>query len=109
MSAHATRKAPVVTPERMYQLIVAPVITEKATVLNETGQVTFKVTLDATKPEIKTAVEKLFGVNVTAVNTVVVKGKSKRFRGRPGQRSDWKKAIVSLAEGQSIDLTTGLA
>ncbi|WP_456306524.1 50S ribosomal protein L23 [Muricoccus nepalensis] len=97
------------TPERMYQLIVAPVITEKATVLNETGQVTFKVTLDATKPEIKTAVEKLFGVNVTAVNTVVVKGKSKRFRGRPGQRSDWKKAIVSLADGQSIDLTTGLA
>ncbi|WP_043835639.1 50S ribosomal protein L23 [Muricoccus aerilatus] len=93
----------------MYQLIVAPVITEKATVLNETGQVTFKVTLDATKPEIKAAVETLFGVNVTAVNTVVVKGKSKRFRGRPGQRSDWKKAIVSLAEGQSIDLTTGLA
>jgi large subunit ribosomal protein L23 len=88
---------------------VAPVITEKATILNETGQVTFKVTLDATKPEIKAAVEGLFGVNVTAVNTVVVKGKSKRFRGRPGQRSDWKKAIVSLAEGQSIDLTTGLA
>ena len=102
-------KKPVVTPERMYQLIVAPVITEKATVLNETGQVTFKVTLDATKPEIKAAIETLFGVNVTAVNTVVVKGKSKRFRGRPGQRSDWKKAIVSLAEGQSIDLTTGLA
>ncbi|WP_424137516.1 50S ribosomal protein L23 [Roseomonas chloroacetimidivorans] len=95
--------------ERMYQLIVAPVITEKATVLNEVGQVTFKVTSDATKPEIKAAVEGLFGVNVTAVNTVVVKGKSKRFRGRPGQRSDWKKAIVTLAEGQSIDLTTGLA
>ncbi|WP_432761257.1 50S ribosomal protein L23 [Roseomonas indoligenes] len=95
--------------ERMYQLIVAPVITEKATVLNEVGQVTFKVISDATKPEIKAAVEGLFGVNVTAVNTVVVKGKSKRFRGRPGQRSDWKKAIVSLAEGQSIDLTTGLA
>ncbi|WP_456306616.1 50S ribosomal protein L23 [Muricoccus pecuniae] len=95
--------------ERMYQLIVSPVITEKATVLNEVGQVTFKVASDATKPEIKAAVEGLFGVNVTAVNTVVVKGKSKRFRGRPGQRSDWKKAIVSLAEGQSIDLTTGLA
>ena len=109
MSAHAMRPKPVVTPERMYQLIVAPVITEKATLLNETGQVTFKVTLDATKPEIKAAVEGLFGVNVTAVNTIVVKGKSKRFRGRPGQRSDWKKAIVSLAEGQSIDLTTGLA
>ncbi|MFH5924908.1 50S ribosomal protein L23 [Roseomonas sp. SXEYE002] len=93
----------------MYQLVVAPVITEKATILNETGQVTFKVAPDATKPEIKAAVEGLFGVNVTAVNTMVVKGKSKRFRGRPGQRSDWKKAIVSLAEGQSIDLTTGLA
>jgi large subunit ribosomal protein L23 len=102
-------KKPVISQERMYQLIVAPVITEKATVLNEVGQVTFKVTSDATKPEIKAAVEGLFGVNVTAVNTVVVKGKSKRFRGRPGQRSDWKKAIVTLAEGQSIDLTTGLA
>ncbi|MCR0981009.1 50S ribosomal protein L23 [Roseomonas pecuniae] len=102
-------KQPVISQERMYQLIVAPVITEKATVLNEVGQVTFKVVSDATKPEIKAAVEGLFGVNVTAVNTVVVKGKSKRFRGRPGQRSDWKKAIVSLAEGQSIDLTTGLA
>ena len=108
MSETQTKK-PVISQERMYQLIVAPVITEKATVLNETGQVTFKVSLDATKPEIKAAVEGLFGVNVTAVNTVVVKGKSKRFRGRPGQRSDWKKAIVSLAEGQSIDLTTGLA
>jgi large subunit ribosomal protein L23 len=102
-------KKPVISQERMYQLIVAPVITEKATILTETGQVTFKVSLDATKPEIKAAVEGLFGVNVTGVNTVVVKGKSKRFRGRPGQRSDWKKAIVSLAEGQSIDLTTGLA
>ena len=108
MSETQTKK-PVISQERMYQLIVAPVITEKATILNETGQVTFKVSLDATKPEIKAAVEGLFGVNVTAVNTVVVKGKSKRFRGRPGQRSDWKKAIVSLAEGQSIDLTTGLA
>ena len=108
MSETQTKK-PVISQERMYQLIVAPVITEKATVLNEVGQVTFKVTQDATKPEIKAAVEGLFGVNVTAVNTVVVKGKSKRFRGRPGQRSDWKKAIVTLAEGQSIDLTTGLA
>ncbi|HEY8612126.1 MAG TPA: 50S ribosomal protein L23 [Roseomonas sp.] len=108
MSETQTKK-PVISQERMYQLIVAPVITEKATILNETGQVTFRVSLDATKPEIKAAVEGLFGVNVTSVNTVVVKGKSKRFRGRPGQRSDWKKAIVSLAEGQSIDLTTGLA
>ncbi|WP_426958295.1 50S ribosomal protein L23 [Muricoccus radiodurans] len=104
-----TQKKPVVSRERMYQIVVSPVITEKATVLTEVGQVTFKVSLDATKPEIKAAVEGLFGVTVTGVNTVVVKGKAKRFRGRPGQRSDWKKAIVSLAEGQSIDLTTGLA
>ena len=107
--SEAQSKKPVISQERMYQIVVAPVITEKATLLNETGQVTFKVTSDATKPEIKAAVEGLFGVNVTAVNTIVVKGKSKRFRGRPGQRSDWKKAIVSLADGQSIDLTTGLA
>jgi large subunit ribosomal protein L23 len=100
---------PIISRERMYQVVVSPVVTEKATVLNETGQVTFRVSLDATKPEIKAAVEALFGVTVTAVNTAVVKGKAKRFRGRPGQRSDWKKAIVSLAEGQSIDLTTGLA
>jgi len=107
--SEAVAKKPVISQERMYQIVVAPVITEKATLLNETGQVTFKVTLDATKPEIKAAVEGLFGVSVTAVNTVVVKGKAKRFRGRPGRRSDWKKAIVSLADGQSIDLTTGLA
>ena len=72
-------------------------------------QVVFKVLLEATKPEIKAAVEGLFDVKVLAVNTLVVKGKAKRFRGRPGQRSDWKKAIVTLAHGQSIDLTTGLA
>ena len=102
-------KKPVVSKERMYQLVVSPVITEKATLLNETGQVTFKVSLDATKPEIKAAVEGLFGVDVKAVNTVVGESKANRFRGRPGQRSDWKKAIVSLADGQSIDLTTGLA
>ena len=70
---------------------------------------TFKVATDATKPQIKAAVEGLFGVKVLTVNTIVVKGKTKRFRGRPGQRSDWKKAMVRLAEGQSIDLTTGLA
>jgi large subunit ribosomal protein L23 len=71
--------------------------------------VTFRVPLEATKPEIKAAVEGLFGVTVVAVNTVVTKGKTKRFRGRPGRRSDTKKAMVRLAEGQSIDLTTGLA
>ena len=95
--------------ERMYQTILAPVITEKATALTERGQVTFRVPLSATKPEIKAAVEGLFGVTVVAVNTVVMKGKTKRFRGRPGQRSDTKKAMVRLADGQSIDLTTGLA
>jgi large subunit ribosomal protein L23 len=95
--------------ERMYQVIVSPVVTEKATRLNELSQVTFRVALDATKPEIKAAVEKLFSVKVEAVNTVVMKGKTKRFRGREGRRSDWKKAIVKLQGGQSIDLTTGLA
>ncbi len=95
--------------ERMYQVIVSPVVTEKATRLNEFSQVTFRVALDATKPEIRAAVEKLFGVNVEAVNTVVMKGKTKRFRGREGRRSDWKKAVVRLQAGQTIDLTTGLA
>ena len=107
--SEAQTKRPVITRERMYQTILAPVVTEKATLNTERNQVTFKVATDATKPEIKAAVEGLFGVKVLAVNTIVVKGKSKRFRGRPGQRSDWKKAMVRLAEGQSIDLTTGLA
>ncbi|AWV24144.1 LSU ribosomal protein L23P [Roseomonas mucosa] len=102
-------KRPVIGRERMYQVVLAPLVTEKATALNEQGQVTFKVALEATKPEIKAAVEGLFGVTVKAVNTVVVKGKTKRFKGRPGVRSDWKKAMVKLGEGQSIDLTTGLA
>lgn len=95
--------------ERMYQVIVSPVVTEKATRLNELSQVTFRVSLDATKPEIKASVESLFSVKVEAVNTVVMKGKTKRFRGREGRRSDWKKAIVKLQAGQTIDLTTGLA
>ena len=98
-----------ISKERMYTTILAPLVTEKATALSEQNQVVFRVTLEATKPEIKAAVEGLFGVKVLDVNTLVVKGKSKRFRGRPGQRSDWKKAMVQLAEGQSIDLTTGLA
>ena len=100
---------PLISKERMYQTILAPLVTEKATALSEQNQVVFRVPLEATKPEIKAAVEGLFGVKVLAVNTLVVKGKAKRFRGRPGQRSDWKKAMVKLAEGQSIDLTTGLA
>jgi len=99
----------ILSAERVYQIILAPVVTEKATRLNETSQVTFKVTLDATKPEIKAAVEKLFNVKVEAVNTILMKGKTKRFRGREGVRSDWKKAMVKLQAGQTIDLTTGLA
>ena len=109
MSDAPKQKRPVIGRERMYQTILSPLVTEKATLNNERGQVTFKVAPDATKPQIKAAVEGLFGVSVIAVNTIVVKGKTKRFRGRPGQRSDWKKAMVRLAEGQSIDLTTGLA
>ncbi len=83
-------------------------ITEKATLLSEQNKVVFRVANDATKDEIAAAVEALFKVNVTKVNTLVVKGKTKRFRGRPGRRSDVKKAVVTLAEGQSIDITTGL-
>ncbi len=107
MSEATTR--PLLSKERMYQTILAPLVTEKATALSEQNQVVFRVPLEATKPDIKAAVEGLFGVKVLAVNTLVVKGKTKRFKGRPGQRSDWKKAMVKLAEGQSIDLTTGLA
>lgn len=97
-----------ISKERMYDIIRAPVITEKATMGSEHNQVTFKVPLDATKPEIKAAVEGVFGVKVSAVNTLISKGKVKRFRGRIGQRSDVKKAIVTLAEGHSIDVTTGV-
>jgi len=94
--------------ERMYDIILSPVITEKATMASEHNQVTFRVADDATKPEIKQAVEKLFDVKVKAVNTLRQIGKVKRFRGKLGKRSDYKKAIVSLAEGHSIDVTTGL-
>ncbi|CAA7624020.1 50S ribosomal protein L23 [Magnetospirillum sp. UT-4] len=97
-----------VSKERMYDIIRAPVITEKATMGSEHNQVTFKVPLDASKPEIKAAVEGVFGVKVSAVNTTIAKGKVKRFRGRIGQRSDVKKAIVTLAKGHSIDVTTGV-
>lgn len=97
-----------VSKERMYDVIVAPVITEKATLGGENNQVTFKVAPTATKTEIRKAVEGLFDVKVAAVNTLVVNGKTKRFKGRLGQRSDWKKAIVRLEEGHSIDVTTGL-
>jgi large subunit ribosomal protein L23 len=93
---------------RHYDLILSPVITEKATALSEQNKVVFRVRKDATKPQIKEAVEKLFDVKVVSVNTLVTKGKVKIFRGTRGQRSDVKKAVVTLAEGQSIDVTTGL-
>ena len=91
-----------------YDVILSPVITEKATKLTETNQVVFRVTLDATKPAIAKAVADLFKVKVKAVNTITVKGKKKLFRGKPFKRSDYKKAVVTLEEGQQIDVTTGL-
>ena len=91
-----------------YDVVLAPHITEKTTLLSEQNAVVFKVANDATKPQIKAAVEALFGVSVTGVNTLTQKGKSKRWKGRPYTRSDMKKAIVTLAEGQSIDVTTGI-
>jgi len=91
-----------------YDVVLAPHITEKTTLLSEHNAVVFKVANDATKPQIKAAVEALFGVNVTGVNTLNQKGKTKRWKGRPYTRSDVKKAIVTLAEGQSIDVTTGI-
>ena len=93
---------------RHYDIVLAPHITEKSTMLSEANAVVFKVAPKATKPEIKAAVEALFGVQVVGVNTIVSKGKSKRWQGRPYQRSDMKKAIVTLAEGQSIDITEGV-
>ena len=93
---------------RHYDVIRSPVITEKATALTEHSKVVFKVSPDATKPQIKEAVERLFDVKVKRVNTLVTKGKKKVFKGVRGQRSDVKKAIVTLAEGQSIDVTTGI-
>ena len=94
--------------ERHYDVIKAPVITEKATLLSEHNKVVFQVSMDSTKDEIASAVEELFKVQVLKVNTLITKGKTKRFRGIKGRRSDVKKAIVTLAEGQSIDVTTGL-
>ena len=93
---------------RHYDVIVAPHITEKSTLVSEQNAVVFKVANDATKPEIKAAVEALFNVKVTGVNTIVQKGKTKRWKGAPYQRSDMKKAIVTLAEGDQIDVTTGI-
>ncbi|MEQ8481265.1 50S ribosomal protein L23 [Hoeflea sp.] len=96
------------TDLRHYDVIVSPAITEKSTLVSDQNQVVFNVARRATKPEIKAAVEALFGVKVTAVNTLLRKGKTKRFRGISGRQSDVKKAYVTLAEGQSIDVSTGL-
>ena len=93
---------------RHYDVVLGPHITEKSTMASEYNAVVFKVASGASKPEIKAAVEALFGVSVTGVNTIVQKGKTKRWKGKPYQRSDFKKAIVTLAEGNSIDITEGL-
>lgn len=106
---NAREKAASLSHEAIFDVVRAPLITEKATLLSERNQVVFKVALSATKPQIKAAVEKLFDVKVLAVNTLVQKGKTKRVKGRPGRRSDIKKAYVKLAEGQSIDLTAKIS
>ncbi|PZO74017.1 MAG: 50S ribosomal protein L23 [Mesorhizobium amorphae] len=93
---------------RHYDVIVSPAITEKSTIASEQNQVVFNVAKKATKPEIKAAVEALFGVKVTGVNTLIRKGKVKRFRGTIGRQSDVKKAVVTLQDGDSIDVSTGL-
>jgi large subunit ribosomal protein L23 len=99
---------PTLSKDQLYGVILSPVITEKATQGSQHNQVTFRVRTDASKPVIRAAIEGLFNVKVKAVNTVNVRGKTKRFRGYLGQRSDYKKAIVSLADGHTIDVTTGI-
>ncbi|AML50596.1 MULTISPECIES: 50S ribosomal protein L23 [Falsihalocynthiibacter] len=96
------------TKAAQYDVIRKPIITEKATMVSENGAVVFEVAIDSNKPQIKDAVEALFGVKVKAVNTTITKGKTKRFRGRPGKRKDVKKAYVTLEEGNTIDVSTGL-
>ena len=102
------KKQEKVVDNRHYDVVLAPHITEKSTLLSEHNAVVFRVAGDASKPEIKAAVEALFNVNVLGVNTIVQKGKTKRWKGKPYTRSDVKKAIVTLAEGQSIDITSGI-
>jgi len=104
----AKKPAKEAVDNRHYDVVLAPHITEKSTLLSEHNAVVFKVANDATKPEIKAAVEALFNVTVTGVNTMVTKGKTKRWKGEAYKRSDAKKAVVTLAEGQSIDITTGI-
>ena len=94
--------------EELYDVIRAPLVTEKSTMASENSQVVFKVAMSATKPEIKEAIERLFNVKVLAVNTLIRKGKTKRFKGVRGHQNDFKKAIVTLAEGQAIDITARL-
>jgi large subunit ribosomal protein L23 len=106
--AKAKKQAGPVVDISHYDVILSPHITEKSTLLSEHNAVVFKVAGEATKPQIKAAVEALFGVDVAGVNTITQKGKTKRWKGRPYMRSDVKKAIVTLAEGQSIDVTTGI-
>ena len=101
-------KKEAVVDNRHYDVVLKPHITEKTTLLSEHNAVVFQVAGDASKPEIKAAVEALFGVKVTAVNTLLRKGKLKRFRGTVGRQSDVKKAVVTLADGQSIDVASGL-
>ena len=102
------KKQAAAVENRHYDIVRAPHITEKTTLLAENNAVVFQVAPTASKPEIKAAVEALFNVKVTGVNTIVAKGKSKRWKGKPYQRSDSKKAIVTLAEGNSIDITSGI-
>ena len=102
------KKQDAVVDNRHYDVVLRPHITEKTTLLSEHNAVVFQVAGDASKPEIKAAIEALFNVKVTGVNTIVSKGKTKRWKGTPYKRSDVKKAIVTLAEGQSIDVTTGI-
>ncbi len=106
MNAETTAKG--AKPEH-YDVIRKPIITEKATMTSENGGVVFEVAMEANKPQIKAAVETLFGVKVKAVNTTITKGKAKRFRGQPGRRRDVKKAYVMLEEGNTIDVSTGLS
>jgi large subunit ribosomal protein L23 len=101
------KKQAAAVENRHYDIVLAPHITEKSTMLSEANAVVFKVAQGASKPEIKAAVEALFNVKVTGVNTMVTKGKTKRWKGQPYQRSDAKKAIVTLAEGETIDITEG--
>ena len=108
MAKAATKQQAAKVDINHYDVILAPHITEKSTMLSEHNAVVFKVAGDASKPQIKAAVEALFNVSVTGVNTMNVKGKTKRWKGRPYTRSDVKKAIVTLAEGDSIDVTEGV-